>query len=128
MAPRIKNFSRRSGQLRWSSREYHRRLAAERRALGLTTRGTVRKLLVWPELHGRSDREQHTVRMRFYRRRKSKFGKLTTKGNPRRNYSWPELVGLTGPMRARVRVRLWLQKKVRRERLSTLNQQPSTTT
>lgn len=120
MAPKIKNFTKRGAQLRAASLKWSRKVAAERQALGLTTRGTVRKVRQWPALHGRPDREQHLRRNAIYRHERSQGGLLTVKGTARKNYLWPELAGLTGAVRERVRCRLWHQNKVRRQRAALL--------
>jgi hypothetical protein len=120
MPRRITDFSRRAAQCRKATRKWFRRLHAERKALGLTTRGTVRKLRQWPEMRGLSVRERRRRQAMALRVEKSASGLLTQKGTVRKNYLWPELNGMPPRRRELERMRRWYHKRATQRGRSTV--------
>jgi hypothetical protein len=113
MPPRPVNFSRRARQLRAASLKWSRRVAAERKALGLTTRGTVRQHQQHPDLHGLPEKVQHKLRAAQRRAAFAARG-LTSRGTSRVAHyaSYPELGALRGRDRALARMRAWYYRRV----------------
>lgn len=91
------------------TREQQRR--KENIAAGLRYDGKPRVLKRWPELHGKSNREQSNFHTRKWRQSFKARG-LTVYGTQRKNYQWPELAGLTGYDRAKRRAAI-CQKRYR---------------
>ena len=121
MPRKPENFTKRAAQVRAASLRWYHRQAALHQALGLTTRGTPRKLKAWPELHGLPEREQHKRRQQSRRAGLAAQG-LTTRGTQRQHYRWPELHGLAGRDRQRVREGIWYYRRTTARARSTVSQ------
>lgn len=78
-----------------AAQRYYRKIVRQRRALGLTTRGTARKRKDWSELGALKGHERRVERQRRERQRNIENG-LTWRGTKRQRVKRQALRGLKG--------------------------------